>query len=301
MNILVAGGTGFIGQNLTQSLIQKGHHVYILTRKANMSSQSPYVHYITWLSQDDNIPQQLPTIDAAINLSGDPLNKGRWTQKKKDEIINSRKITTQHIFQLLKDFNPKPSVLINASAVGVYGNSNTDTFTEESVSLRNSFPSQVCEIWENEALQAESLGVRTVLARIGVVLSNQGGALPKMTMPYRLFIGGKVASGEQWVSWIHIHDLVELFQFAIHNQSIKGPINFTAPNPVQMNELGRQIGNALNRPHWFPVPTIMLRTIFGEMSEFLSEGQKVIPKKAVDQGYSFTYPHCDQALKSILR
>ncbi|MBB6452844.1 hypothetical protein HNQ94_001290 [Salirhabdus euzebyi] len=299
MNILIAGGTGFIGQKIVQSFDPKQDTIYILTRSSTKKSDSPHIHYITWLNENENSVIALPDIDVVINLAGDPLNKGRWTEKKKKEIIESRKKSTRSIIQLMNSFSRKPNVFINASAVGIYGNSFSETFTEQSQSLENSFPAKVCTIWEKEAIVAKELGIRTVVGRIGVVLSKDGGALPKMALPYHLFGGGKVASGKQWVSWIHMDDLVQLFHFIIQNEQIEGPVNLTAPNPTQMNELGKAIGKALKRPHWIPVPTIMLRLIFGQMSEFLTEGQRVIPHKVENLGFTFTHKNVKDALQNI--
>jgi uncharacterized protein len=299
LNILIAGGTGFIGSHIVETMKQRGNYIYILTRSSNITDESPHVNYITWLNGNENNIDTMPTIDVVINLAGDPINQGRWTKKKKQRILDSRKITTETIINIIKELPKKPKVYINASAIGVYGYSTTEVFTEKSESLGNSFPAKVCKLWEKDALKAEMFGVRTVIARIGIVLGKDGGALPRMAMPYHFFVGGKVASGKQWISWIHIDDLVELIQFVINNDEITGPVNLTAPNPVQMNDLGHQIGNALHRPHWIPVPSFALKAIFGEMSEFLIEGQQVLPEKALDNGFTFTYKSVGEALEQI--
>ncbi|SET39319.1 hypothetical protein SAMN05421676_104276 [Salinibacillus kushneri] len=300
MNVLIAGGTGFIGHHLVQSMIQQEHHIYILTRSYGKREKSPFLHYITWFTQDEHTLPNLPQIDVIINLAGEPINKGRWTSNKKKKIYESRKQTTRKMIRIMKELETKPKVFINASAIGIYGYSYHKEFTEESDSLQNGFPARVCRMWEQEASQAEQLGIRTVIARLGIVLGDDGGALPRMMMPYHLFAGGKVASGEQWVSWIHMNDLVRLFHYIIQQETIKGPINITAPHPVQMNELGKRIGQALRRPHWFPAPAWMLKMVFGEMSEFLTEGQKVVPKKALMYGFEYRYSTCKQALQQIL-
>jgi uncharacterized protein len=299
LNILIAGGTGFIGNHIVQTMKQRGNHLYVLTRTSNKTSQSPHVNYITWLNGNDNKIDSLPSIDVVINLAGDPINEGRWTKKKKQRILQSRKLTTETIIDIIKRLPKKPKVYINASAIGIYGYSGTEVFTEETESLGNSFPAKVCKLWENDALEAKLLGIRTVIARIGIVLGKDGGALPRMAMPYHFFVGGKVASGKQWISWIHIDDLVELIQFIINHDHITGPVNLTAPNPVQMDELGQQIGKALHRPHWIPVPSLALKAIFGEMSEFLIEGQRVLPEKALNNGFNFTYKSVEDALQQI--
>ncbi|QHS22324.1 TIGR01777 family protein [Virgibacillus sp. MSP4-1] len=301
MNVLIAGGTGFIGRHLVQSMVQKQNHVYVLTRSHQNPNHSPYLHYITWFTHDEQIFEALPPIDAVINLAGEPINKGRWTRKKKTKIRDSRKQSTQKLLQFMQSSAIKPKVFINASAIGIYGNSNDQEFTERSAPQKNSFPARVCTMWEQEAIQAEQIGIRTVMARIGIVLGKDGGALPRMIMPYKLFAGGRVASGKQWLSWIHIYDLTQLFDYIIHQEAIEGPINMTAPNPVQMDTMGKKIGENLRRPHWFPVPSWILKIIFGEMNEILTEGQKVIPDKALKHGFEFHYSECGQALRQIFR
>lgn len=301
MNILIAGGTGFIGKYLIESFLHDDHEVFALTRSPSHQANHPHLHYITWLQQNKTEIDlsELPKIDCIINLAGDPINKGRWTKKKKERILTSRRTTTKELINMIKKLKTKPKLFINASAIGVYGYSTEKQFTEESKPLGNSFPAKVCKQWEQDASQAKEEGIRTVIARIGIVLGKDGGALPRMALPYKFFIGGKVASGHQWISWIHIKDVVKLFHFIILNEEISGPINFTAPNPVKMNTLGKEIGQVLKKPHWIPVPSFALKMIFGEMSEFLIEGQYVIPKKALDYHYKFQYETVDKALKEI--
>lgn len=299
MNVLISGGTGFIGQAVVKSFLQRGHHVFVLTRNVDGKQNQENLTYVKWFDDNSRPWEALTTIDVAINLAGDPINKGRWTKRKKERILSSRIDATRQMIEILRRTNSSPKVFISASAIGYYGYSDELRFDEDSPPINNSFPAQVCDIWEKEAKKAE-LGVRTVIARIGLVLGSGGGVLSRMSLPYRLYIGGPVASGKQWISWIHIHDLTELIHFIIDRDDIRGPMNFTAPNPITMNDFGKAVGHALQRPHWFPVPSQILKAVFGEMSEILIEGQYVKPKKAIVYGYQFAYPDIDAALIDIL-
>jgi uncharacterized protein len=299
MNILIAGGSGFIGTHVAQALKNDGHEVFILTRNKHLQPHS-YFHYITWLQGNEYQLYNLPKMDIVINLAGDPLNKGRWTKKKKARILESRERTTKELIKLMKEMNLKPKLFLSASAIGIYEYSLTKEYTEDVLDFGESFPAQVCRAWEEIANQAsKELNIRTVIARFGIVLGKDSGALPKMALPYHFFIGGKVASGKQWVSWIHIQNVVGLIQHIIYEENIEGPVHFTAPHPVRMNEFGKVLGSVLHRPHWMPVPSFLLKIAFGEMSEMLINGQCVLPKKALNYGYSFQYPTLRSALEDI--
>ncbi|WP_209124080.1 TIGR01777 family oxidoreductase [Alkalihalobacillus sp. BA299] len=299
MNIAIAGGIGFIGTALTHHFTTQGHQVYILSRTPKEKKKN--LNYIQWLVPEANPLENLPPLDAFINLAGESIGSGRWTHQKKAQILNSRITTTKAAIKLLEQLEQKPSIFINASAVGYYGHSTTETFTEEQdQGGESNFLKDVVIQWEREAKKAELLGIRTVLPRLGLVLDPKEGALPKMLLPYRLFAGGALGSGKQWYSWIHIQDLVRIFEFAIENESIHGALNVTAPHPVQMTDMGRAIATILKRPHWLPTPSVALKVILGEMSSLLLDGQRVIPKKALNNGFKFTYSTIDKALNNIL-
>ena len=193
----------------------------------------------------------------------------------------------------------KPKVVINGSAIGYYGSSSTDRLTEDSPA-GNDFLAEVVQAWEKEAETLVGLGVRLIKARIGLVLGLGGGALPNMLLPYKLFLGGNLGTGKQWVSWIHLHDLVRLFAYCLSKTDLEGAINFTAPNPVQMETLGKTIGQVLCRPHWLPAPSWALRLILGEMSDLILKGQRVVPDKALAAGFHYEYPQLGQALEDLL-
>ncbi|MBM7605079.1 uncharacterized protein (TIGR01777 family) [Metabacillus crassostreae] len=298
MKIAITGGTGFVGKHLTNYYLNNGHDVYILTRNEKTSSQKN-LQYVQWLSNEANPASSLEGIDVMINLAGKSIND-RWSEDAKKAIVESRVKATREVYSIISKLEKKPSVFINASAIGVYGTSRNKTFTEDSTERGTDFLAETVKVWEKEASKVEELNVRTVFTRFGIILGEEG-ALPKMLLPYKLFAGGKLGSGEQWVSWISIDDLVKLIDYVIQNEKITGPVNATAPNPVKMNEFGKTIGNILNRPHWLPAPEFALKTILGEMSILILEGQKVLPKKLEKHHFTFTYPYVDEALRSILK
>lgn len=297
MKIAITGGTGFVGKHLTNYFLNNGDDVYILTRSDKTSSQKN-LHYVRWLSDNATPASSLEGIDVMINLAGKSIND-RWTEEAKKGIFESRVKATREVYSIISKLEKKPSVLVNASAIGIYGTSKEKTFTEESTERGADFLAETVKVWEMEASKVEELNVRTVFTRFGIILGEEG-ALPKMLLPYKLFAGGKLGSGEQWVSWISIDDLVKLIVYVINNNKINGPVNATAPNPVKMNEFGKTIGKILNRPHWLPAPAFALKSILGEMSILILEGQKVLPKKIENHHFTFTYPYVDEALRNIL-
>ncbi|WP_096201681.1 TIGR01777 family oxidoreductase [Bacillus sp. FJAT-45350] len=299
MNIVIAGGTGLIGTALTEKLTRDGHHVYILTRKSNKSDKK-YVTYVDWLTPESKPEEHLHNIDAVINLAGESIGAGRWTDKQKERILNSRIDSTKEVINLMSKLANKPSTFINGSATGYYGSSLTKTFTETSEPSGTNFLTKVTEKWEKEASSASFLGIRTVILRTGVVLSEKGGALERIILPYKFFVGGTVGSGRQSVSWVHIDDVVGLINFALTHEHINGPLNLTAPNPEMMSDFGKTIGRVMKRPHWLPAPSFALKLLLGEMSLLVLEGQKVLPEKAMDNGYTFKFPSLYGALEDIL-
>lgn len=256
------------------------------------------VTYINWLGPDDKPENFLQDIDVVINLAGETINS-RWTARQKEKILSSRVEATRNCLELMRKLSKKPDVFLNASAVGFYGTSLSNRFTEENTTAGTDFLATVVSNWEQEAMKAQEIGIRTVLLRFGVILASEGGALAKMLLPYKFFVGGTVGSGKQWLSWIHIDDAIELIQFAITHDSIKGPLNITAPNPKQMSEVGKHIGERLKKPHWIPAPSFALKILLGEMSMLVLEGQHVYPKKAIDHGYQFSYSNLNEALENL--
>ncbi len=301
MKIAIAGGTGFVGKKLTDYLLDQHHEVFILTRNVAKTSQHPNLRYVEWLKANSNPEKQLYEIDAIINLAGESLNSGRWTESRKKRILDSRVTATKEILRIISSLPKKPKVLLNASAVGIYGTSESDTFSEESSRIGSDFLANTVSAWEQEADGAAALGMRTCFLRLGVVLGDDGGALTRMVLPYKFFIGGTIGSGKQWLSWIHIEDVIKGIDFLLYHETVSGPVNFTAPNPLQMKEFGQTAGKVLNRPHWLPVPRFALQLLLGEMSILVLEGQKVLPKKLVEHGFTFTYETVEKALGSIFK
>lgn len=294
MNILITGATGFIGKNFIKQYQQQGNHFYALTRSPNQHVSTNKITYLSYAElQNLNAP-----IDIIINLAGDSIF-GYWTSKKKEKILISRIETTKLLLHYVKTLKTTPKLWINASAIGFYGTSDEKQFTEMTTRSGNDFLASVVKAWEETAKQAETLGIRTVFARFGIILGSEG-SLKIMRLPVKLFAGGKIGSGEQWMSWIHIDDVTGLLQFIIENKAVKGPINFTAPGPVMNKEFMRALANALKRPYWLPTPQFFMRVMLGEMSELVTKGQFVIPQKAIEQGYLFQFPRIEEALNDIL-
>ncbi|MCT8136928.1 TIGR01777 family protein [Anaerobacillus sp. CMMVII] len=298
MNIVICGGTGLIGSKLVESLVKEDHHVFILTRNTKNKNKTANVTYISWLNAGDQPEHHLENIDVVINLAGETINS-RWTNEQKERILNSRIEATENCLALMKRLTKKPSVFLNASAVGFYGTSLTESFTEDHQEAGTDFLASVVEKWEQEAEKASSIGVRTVMLRFGVILASDGGALQKMVLPYKLLAGGTIGSGQQWLSWIHIDDAVNLIRFAINNKDISGPLNITAPHPMKMKDFGKSLGQRIGKPHWLPTPSFALKLLLGEMSLLVLEGQNVYPKKAIQHGFRFTYPTLKETLDHL--
>ncbi|MFP7494285.1 TIGR01777 family oxidoreductase [Terribacillus saccharophilus] len=298
MNIIISGGTGFVGKQLSESLIEKGHHVYILTRSPEKKIDTKQVTYVGWLKKGFNPLAELPVIDAVVNLAGTSLF-GKWTKEKKEQIRSSRLEATETLVDMIGKMTKKPKVFVSGSAVGYYGTSVQDAFTEDTKKRGHDFLAEVTYDWEETAKQAEDLGVRTVLARFGIVLGDKG-ALPLMQMPFRYFAGGKIGSGEQWLSWVHVQDAAGMIIHSIENESIKGPLNITAPSPRRNKDFSRALAKSLHRPYWTKAPAPVIEKALGEMSTLVLEGQCVYPKKALENGYQFRYSNLSEALEQIL-
>ncbi|WP_338780379.1 TIGR01777 family oxidoreductase [Metabacillus sp. FJAT-52054] len=296
MKIAIAGGSGFVGKHIAQYFAREGHNVVILTR----SEKEGYgnIEYAKWMDGAKPIPS-LEGLDVMINLAGKSISS-RWTEETKKEIVESRVESTREVYKILNGMDKKPSVFINASAVGIYGTSEEKTFTEESNGTDEDFLSSTVQKWEQEASMIRDLGIRTVYARLGIVLG-EGGVLQKMILPYKLYGGGPLGSGTQWMSWIHVTDIAGLMDFIIHHDEISGPINMTSPNPVQMETFGKTLGKVINKPHWLPAPSSAIKLALGEMSILLLEGQRVLPKKAIENGYTFIFPSLEPALSDIIK
>jgi uncharacterized protein len=302
MKIIVVGGSGFIGRPLCQALLRDEHQVTVLSRSAAATKDllDSRIGVIEW---DGRFPgdweQTLHTADAIINLTGEAIADKRWSQNRKQALRDSRIGTTRAIVQALSGVSTRPRTLINASAIGYYGSRDASPLTEES-QPGSDFLAKLCIDWEQEAMQAESLGIRVVRLRTGIVLGKNGGALPRMLPPFYLFLGGPIAPGHQWMSWIHEQDVLGLIRWILANQQVHGPLNAVAPQPVTMREFCRTLGHVLRRPSWLPVPEAVLRLALGELATILTTGQCVEPTAALRGGYVFKYSALEPALREIM-
>ncbi len=299
MNIAITGGTGFVGSELSKVLIERGHTLYILTRNPSRHQDETSIKYIGWLTEEAYPEKELQNVDVFVNLAGESINSGRWTEERKQRILDSRIQATKEVIRIIESLNKKPSALINASAIGYYPASQTETYTETATNKADDFLGHTVQKWEEEASKAKALGLRTAFTRFGIILGKEEGALPKMALPYKLFVGGKVGSGKQWLSWVHLKDVAEAIAFVIETSTISGPVNITAPHPYQMNDFGKVLAQVLGRPHWIPAPAFALKLALGEMSQLVLEGQKVLPKVLEEHGYRFHFPHLKPALEDI--
>ncbi|BAY15869.1 hypothetical protein NIES21_16900 [Anabaenopsis circularis NIES-21] len=306
MKVAITGATGLVGSRLVERLHKEGHQVLVLTRNSGFAQKVfpptnfPSVEIVTYTPTTSGAWQDaIAGCEAIVNLAGEPIGEGRWTTERKQEILNSRQLGTQKIVEAITKANPKPKVLVNTSAIGYYGTSETATFDETSVS-GNDFLAQVCQAWEAEASKVKEAGVRLVILRFGIVLGN-GGALAKMIPPFQLFAGGPIGSGRQWFSWIHLDDLVNLILQALNKSNMQGVYNATAPNPVRMNDLSQTLGQVLHRPSWLPVPAFAIEALLGDGAIVVLEGQQVLPKRTLESGFAYQYPNLQPALNQILR
>lgn len=304
MKIAIAGATGFVGTGLVPKLQREGHDLVILVRNLQKAqklfpkSTFPNLEIIAYQpTQSGEWQNAIQGCDAVINLAGEPIAE-RWTPEHKKAIVDSRQLGTQKIVEAIRKANPKPQVLINASAIGYYGSSETAMFTESSSSGKD-FLAEVCQKWEAEARKVQALDVRLVILRLGIVLGN-GGALAKMIPPFQLFAGGPIGKGQQWFSWIDRDDLINLILFALTHSEMAGTFNATSPNPVRMAEFCQTLGGILHRPSWLPVPDFALSLLLGEAASVVLEGQQVLPRATESAGFKFQYRDLQSSLRKIL-
>jgi uncharacterized protein (TIGR01777 family) len=302
MRVLITGGTGFIGSHLITSLKTMGHECVVLTRRASTRFDADtQVQAVQWPGSPEEIPAPaVAGIDAVINLAGESLGGGRWTKARKDRFFSSRLGTTNALIDAVASMEPRPRVMISSSAVGYYGPHGDEEITEAD-SPGEDFLSVLCSEWEMAAKAAIPLGMRLVLLRIGLVLGPGGGVLPRLVLPFKLFVGGPIGSGRQVMSWIHLDDLIGLILFSMDHAEISGPVNATAPNPVTNREFAKTLGRVMHRPSFFRVPAFILRLVLGEMAATALTGQRVIPKRALEYGYQFQHPQLDNTLCDILK
>jgi uncharacterized protein (TIGR01777 family) len=302
MHVVVTGGTGFIGRPLCLSLCAEGHTVTLLTRRPAEAQRllGPAVTAVEWNGREASLwEQSLEGADAVINLAGAPIADARWTTTRKRLLTDSRVLSTRLLVEALSRRSSRPRTFISASGIGYYGASD-DRVLDEGAARGQGFLADLCLEWETAALAAASFGTRVVIVRTGMVLEQDGGALPKMVLPFRLFAGGPILPGTQWVSWIHRRDHSGLIQWALATSSVSGPVNAVAPGAVTMETFCEALGQVLHRPSWLPVPGFALKAALGELGTLMTTGQRVSPAKALAGGYTFQYPTLDPALRAIL-
>jgi len=299
MRLVITGATGLIGSILTDRLWNQIHSVVLLSRKPPSEINVTKKEWFAWQPGfRGEWEKAIDGADGIINLAGEPIAAKRWSVAQKAKLRSSRIDATRSLVDAISKANVKPNFLINGSAVGYYGPHGDETVTEKTGS-GSDFLSRLCVEWEDEARKAEAFGVRVALVRTGIVLAKGKGALAKMVAPFKMFVGGPLGSGRQWMPWIHIEDEIELISFLIENDAARGAFNATAPNPVTMEVFSKTLGDALDRRSWASVPPSVLAILVGEMAEMLLNGQRAVPEAASKLGYSFRYPNLADALKSL--
>lgn len=306
MTVSITGATGFVGRRLVHKLLSEDHKVCVLTRSTSKaSSVFPASRYpgVTIADKEGDWERCIRDSTGVVNLAGMPIST-RWSPEIKREILQSRVNVTSKVVDHINSSDSSngngPSVFVSATAVGYYGTSETDSFDESSPS-GNDYLAHVCREWEGRARQVKQEHVRLVLIRIGVVLGKDGGALAKMIPLFMMFAGGPLGTGRQWFSWIHLDDLVDLIYESLRNPAYTGVINGTAPNPVRLSELCERLGQVVGRPSWLPVPGLAIKALLGEGATVVLDGQKVLPARATQLGFSYRYPYVRDALKAIAK
>lgn len=297
MRIFITGGTGLIGRRLCKALLAEGHELTVLSRNPASVSAKCGAGVRVLASLAEWHPAQ--AFDAIINLAGEPIVDKRWTAQRKRVLRDSRVTLTEELVRRIAVAEHKPSVLLSGSAVGYYGNGG-NLMLDESSDAGEDFAAQLCKGWEDAARIAESLGVRTCLLRTGLVLSNDGGMLARMLLPFKLGLGARLGDGKQWMSWVHIDDYVEMVLRLLRDDPLHGPYNMTAPNPVTNGEFTSTLAAALHRPAFFVAPAAILKLGMGETASLLLEGQRVLPKKMEAAHYRFAFPTLAEALRDLV-
>lgn len=296
-HILVTGGTGFIGQRLCPELIAKGYTLTVLSRQseADVKARCGRVDVIGQLQQIPGIPQ----IDAVINLAGEGIAEGRWTDKRKQELRDSRIALTREMIDQIMTRDQKPQVFVSGSAVGYYGSHGGEPLNEDAPA-KDEFTHHLCADWEAEALRAGQWDARVAISRTGVVLGPDGGVLGRMLLPFKLGLGGRLGDGQQYMPWIHREDVVRALIWMLESEYASGPYNVVSPHPVRNIDFTRALGRVLKRPTLIPVPAFALRTGLGEMSTLLLDGQRAMPEKLHRAGFEFSYPELEHALRACV-
>lgn len=295
MNILLTGGTGFIGRELQAMFQRRGDRITILTRRNRSAADDN----VTWVQSLDEL-DDYAVIDAIINLAGESVAGKRWSSGQKQKLIDSRIDTTRSVVALVHRLKTRPNCLISASATGYYG-AQDDSELDEQSSPNREFTHELCRQWEAEACKADESDVRICLIRLGVVLGSYGGMLSRMLPAFRFCVGGRTGSGKQYISWIHMQDVLAGIDMLLHTRQCEGIFNFTAPNPVTNAEFSKTLGRCLNRPAVIPMPSVIVKGLFGEMGDrLLLHGQKAVPRRLLEAGFVFKYTSLESALQASI-
>jgi len=309
MRVIITGGTGFVGTALARSLVSDGHEVISLSRNPGKLNKLPaQVRVVKWDARSDaGWGNLVNSADAIVNLAGEYIGGRnlwelvikRWTPARKQAILDSRLNAGRAVVQALQSAGNKPKVLVQASAVGYYGDRGDEILTEDSLPGVGFLPG-VVQKWESSTAEVESMGVRRAIIRSpGVFLSMEGGAFPFLVIPFKLFVGGPIGSGKLWFSWVHLNDEVSAIRFLIDNPTASGPFNLSAPESATNTHFNRTLGKVLRRPYWFPLPAIFFKLGFGEQSEIILSSQRQVPKRIQDLGFQFDFPEVEMALKDL--
>lgn len=301
MRVIITGGTGLIGRHLTESLARDQHEVIVLSRNPSKASHLPAgVRVERWDGKTATSWGKLADgADGIVNLAGENIGEGLWTTERKRRIVESRLNAGRAVVQAVEEASRKPNVVIQASGVGYYGDRGDEELTEEAAP-GDGFIARFAVDWEASTAAVEALGVRRVITRTGGVLAHEAGALPKMLIPFKLFIGGPLGNGKQWLPWIHIADEVGAIRFLLDNPEARGPFNLVAPQPLTNADFGRELARAIGRPYYMPAPAFAIRLLLGEMSSVILEGQRAMPARLTQAGYKFRFPDAASALRDLL-
>ncbi|WP_148862974.1 TIGR01777 family oxidoreductase [Marinobacter fonticola] len=296
-HILVTGGTGFIGQRLCPELLTKGYRLTVLSRQseADVKARCGRVEAVNQLSEIS----RLPRLNAVINLAGEGIAESRWTEKRKQELRDSRIALTRQLMEQLQSREQQPEVIVSGSAVGYYGSHGGEPLNEDGP-VKDEFTHHLCADWESEALRARDWGARVALSRTGIVLGPDGGALGKMLLPFKLGLGGRLGDGQQYMPWIHREDVVKALIWMLESPEASGAYNVVSPHPVRNVDFTRTLGRVLGRPTIIPLPAFALKAGLGEMSTLLLDGQRAMPEKLYQAGFDFKYPELEDALRAIV-
>ena len=297
-NILITGGSGFLGRALIRYWLDAGHTISVVSRNPQ-KTQALLGQHVSCFSKLSEIPKN-SRFEAIVNLAGCPIFGGRWTKQRKQQIRSSRVDLTRALLAWVRELEIKPEVLINGSAIGIYGDQGDTLLTEDSASSAHDFARQLCLDWEQAALEFETLGIRVCLIRTGLVLDHEGGLLGQMLPAFKLGMGGKLGQGNQWMAWIHRQDWVAIADRLLMDKGLSGAFNATAPNPVTNAEFTRLLGIHLHRPTFLHLPALILNSLLGEMASLMLGSQRVIPSRLMENGFEFGFQDLESALRQIL-